>query len=118
QLRPVTPPETLRALLRPRYVGHIDKSVVHLREGDLLSLELACQPFVAIDIDLHRERAPRLDLDMHEAKVAIHQIEVQHQAAPQVRFHYGMPRAVTDPEGAACFHRRIDTHQAVFDLLL
>ena len=118
KLRPVTPPKTARALLRPLDVRHLDKGIVHFLEGDLLALKLAGQPFVAIEVNLHRERTPSLHFHVHEAELTVHEVVVQHQAAAQVRFHHRTAVTVTDSERAARFHRRIDAHQPFLEVIL
>ena len=84
-------------------------------EGDPASGKLSRQPLVAVNIHLHREGEPSLELHVHQAEFAVHPVEVDDQADAVVRRHLGTVLAVLDAKGAAGFHRPIDAYEALGD---
>jgi hypothetical protein len=64
---------------------------------------------------MDREREPRLEFHVHQAKFSIHEVEVDDQADAPVRAHFGSAVVVPHAEGAAGFHRAVDAYQALRD---
>src|SRR3954462_34677 len=77
-------------------IGYPGDLVVAFRIGDATAIELARQPFPAIDGDLDRIRRPTLQTDMHPAELGIDQVPVEMQALARTAHHlqpFGFPFA-------------------------
>src|SRR3954462_7159908 len=77
-------------------IGYPGDLVVAFRIGDATAIELARQPFPAIDGDLDRIRRPTLQTDMHPAELGIDQVPVEMQALARTAHHlqpFGFPVA-------------------------
>ena len=94
-------------------VVDIDKSVVGLDEADALLVELAGEPFVAIDLDLGGERKHGLDADIHQTEVGIEEIEVEDALRPGSKRQTRPLVAMQKFDGAAMFFATQDGDQAV-----
>ena len=80
--RPILAHKTIGKALRPVHIGNPDKRVVQFFIGDAVFVELARQELVAIETDLHHQREPGLDADMHQSKLPVNPVEVVAQAFP------------------------------------
>ena len=70
---------------------------------------------MAVDVDLHREREPRLHARMAEPELAIEEVEVQEETLPPRRANGRAAGPVGQAEAAAGLDGPKDTHQAVGD---
>src|SRR3954452_12814419 len=91
------------------------KDIVVLGVANVIGREFARQPLVAIEIDLDLKRKPGLNTHMDQAKVAIHEIEVQVQAFAPGRLHEHPVLLEAQGESAARLEHGEDTHQPLFD---
>src|SRR5262245_43447339 len=78
--RPVQISKAISEALRSGHILDPQKDVIVLGVADLMGRELASEPLVPIEIDLNLQGNPGLNSHMDQAKVAIHEIEVQVQA--------------------------------------
>ncbi len=85
QAHPVDARELVGDLLRALDVAQPDDSVVDLEVLDPAPVELARQPLVTVEVDLHLEREPGLQLDVDESQLAVHEVVVERQALPSGR---------------------------------
>src|SRR5712664_2173096 len=76
---PVDALELVGDLLRARDVAQAREGVVDLEVLDPAPVELARQPLVTVEIDLHLEREPGLQLDVDEPQLAIHEVVIELQ---------------------------------------
>src|SRR3954469_12811402 len=77
-------------------IGYPGDLVVAFRIGNATAIELARQPFPAIDGDLDRIRRPTLQTDMHPAELGIDQVPGEIQALARTAHHphpFGFPVA-------------------------
>jgi hypothetical protein len=79
------------------------EDVVALLKGDALLTEGSGQPFVAVEVDLCRERKPGGQPHMHEAKGGIEEVEVQDETTAPVTLQAWPTLAIADAEGRAGF---------------
>src|SRR4051812_35644663 len=71
-----------------KLAGRLDNPgdlVVAFRRGDAAAIELARQPFPAVDVD--RIRCPALQTDMHPAELGIDQVPVEMQVLARTAHH-------------------------------
>src|SRR5206468_198542 len=76
---PVDARELIGDLLRALDIAQAHEGVVELEVLDSASVEPPCQPLVTVEVDLHLEREPGLQLDVDESQLAIHEVVVELQ---------------------------------------
>jgi len=84
-------------------VGDGGEAVVGAFVGDALGVELAREPFAAVDAEVNEEWEPGLEAHVHQAEDGMHEVEVEVGAfapvEPEVEFFVGA--AAADEPGAA-----------------
>src|SRR5258708_6967246 len=70
---------------RSHDVAQTREGVIDLEVLDPAPVELARQPLVTVEIDLHLEREPGLQLDVDQTQLAIHEVVIELQAFPSGR---------------------------------
>jgi hypothetical protein len=72
-------------LLRALTVAQAHECVVDLEVLDPAPVELARQPLVTVEIDLHLEGEPGLQLEVDEPQLAIHEVVIELQTLSPAR---------------------------------
>jgi hypothetical protein len=79
--------------------------------------ELPGQPLVPVHVDLELEGKPRLQLDMDQAEIAVHEVVVEEETLAFGGLNEGRALLPAEGEGPAGFERREDSDQAVLDVV-
>jgi len=107
--------EMIGKTLGARAIVDVHKGVFDLRVADAVLRHLAGQPFVAVDVDLDRERKPGLDAHVHETELAVDVVEIHAQTTRRTRGQTWFALPVLQLETMAGLNAREDANQSFRD---
>ena len=110
--------ETVGQALGLGGVVELGEGVVLLHEAQFLLHHLLGQPFVAVDVDLDRERQPGLQADVDQAELRIEEVIVEHALLPGSADELGPFGAGHECEGRAGFLGAEDADESLGDALV
>lgn len=111
--RPVFLGEAMGEGLRFRGVVDAEESVVSLLEGDAPVLQFPGEPVVPVETHLNGEGKPALEAQVHEAQLAVDEVEVETQALPSRVDEARAPLAIDHLEALAGFHCGKDADESL-----